>query len=100
MAAAGFQAAIRSISQAPASPAITAIGGATKTKWRMPLYIAGRVATVRAIGKTAASASMKSTARRCAGNVRSIVAAKVPANPHSASASVISGNSSAKSCGT
>ena len=31
---------------APASPPSTASGGSTNTKWRMPLYIAGRAITV------------------------------------------------------
>src|SRR5580700_6135918 len=38
-----------------ASPPSTANGGNTNTKWRMPLYMAGRVAMVIRIGSDAAS---------------------------------------------
>ena len=43
--------------QAAASPPSTANGGSTNTKWRMPLYMAGRAATVTRIGSAAASTS-------------------------------------------
>src|SRR5436305_3380069 len=48
---------------APASPPATASGGNTNTKWRMPLYIAGRATTVVAIGRRAASATARAIAR-------------------------------------
>ena len=49
--------------QAPASPPSTANGGSTKTKWRMPLYIAGRAAMVMRMGSVAASTTARSAAR-------------------------------------
>ena len=49
---------------APARPPSTASGGVKNTKWRMPLYMAGRVATVTRTGSEAASTTAKSAARR------------------------------------
>ena len=71
-------------SHAPARPPSTASGGNTNTKCRMPLYIAGRNATVTATGNSAASAISRKTARRltrCRMRTAASIAPAAPPNP-------------------
>ena len=86
--------------QAPARPPSTASGGSTNTKCRMPLYMAGRSATVTASGSKAASPTTNRTARRFAATSRRDAAIKAPAAPPKPSTRKISGSLSASSTGT
>ncbi len=87
--------------QAPARPPSTASGGSTNTKCRMPLYIAGRSATVTASGSNGGERDQRAGPR--AGSPRRRAAtprSSAPRAPPKPSARKISGSFSANSVGT
>src|SRR5207253_1054938 len=58
------------MARAKATPPSTAIGGITKTKWRMPVYSAGRFPIAIASGSVGASVSLSKMVLRRAGSPR------------------------------
>ena len=71
-----------------------------KMKWRMPLYMAGRVATAIATGSTAATTMSRSVARRRAGTSLRAAAIAASTMPARSALKKISGICRANSVGT
>lgn len=81
-------------------PPSNASAGVTKTKWRMPLYMTGRVTTVSRMGNRAAVSTSISWARRLASALPNRLATRAPPMPATDRARKNSGICTANRVGT